>query len=234
MDWQFTILIIFGALIAGVASIQRGERIWLVSGVIGLLAIFIVLKSPWLTKQFFEIAAFLRGRPFDVDPTKTLSIAWLGYSYVAFRLLHTIRDRQSEVLPAVGLDEFLSYVIFFPSITAGPIDRLERFVQDLRTPQALTNDDWLYAGQRLAVGLFKKFVLADGLAWLSITDALVGQTRSGGWLWLFLYAFTFRIYLDFSGYTDIAIGTARLMGIRLPENFAAPFLKSNLTQFWNS
>lgn len=227
-------LVVFGVLIVGVTSIKRGERIWLAFGVIGLLAIFIVLKSPWLTRQFFEITASLRGRPFDVDPAKTLSIAWLGYSYVAFRLLHTLRDRQSGVLPTVTLDEFVAYVIFFPSITAGPIDRLEHFVQDLRTPQPLTNEDWLYAGQRLTVGLFKKFVLADGLAWLSITDALVGQTRSGGWLWLFLYAYTLRIYLDFSGYTDIAIGTARLMGIRLPENFAAPFLKSNLTQFWNS
>lgn len=227
-------LVIFGLVIVGVTSIKGGERIWLALSVIGLLAIFIVLKSPWLTRQFFALSASLRGQPFDVDPTQTLSIAWLGYSYIAFRLLHTIRDRQSGVLPTVALDEFIAYVIFFPSITAGPIDRLERFVGDLRTPQPLTNEDWVYAGQRLTVGLFKKFVLADGLAWLSITDALVGQTRSGGWLWLFLYAYTLRIYFDFSGYTDIAIGVARLMGIRLPENFAAPFLKSNLTQFWNS
>jgi D-alanyl-lipoteichoic acid acyltransferase DltB (MBOAT superfamily) len=72
------------------------------------------------------------------------------------------------------------------------------------------------------------------LALVSIKDALVDQTLSGGWLWVTLCAYSFRVYFDFSGYTDIAIGMARLMGFRLPENFAAPFLKPNLTQLWNS
>ncbi|MEW5938557.1 MAG: MBOAT family O-acyltransferase [Chloroflexota bacterium] len=233
---QFVVvaLLLFGVIAIGLASLKRGERIGQVLGILGTLLIFIVLKSPWLTRQFFELSASLRGQPFDVDPTRTLSVAWLGYSYVAFRLLHVVRDRQAGILPAATLDEFLCYVIFFPSITAGPIDRLERFLPDLRAPSRLTNDDWLNAGTRLALGLFKKFVLADGLAWLSISDALVKQTGSPGWLWLFLYAYTLRLYFDFSGYTDIAIGTARLMGIRLPENFDSPYLKSNLTQFWNS
>ncbi len=227
-------LILFFLLTLGLASLQRGEGLAQILGILGLLAIFIVLKSPWLTRQFFALSASLRGQPFEIDSNVTLSLAWLGYSYVAFRLLHVIRDRQSGILPAASLDEFLCYVIFFPSIASGPIDRLERFLPDLRAPTRLVNDDWLDAGTRLAIGLFKKFVLADGLAWLSISDALVRQADSSGWLWLFLYAYTLRIYFDFSGYTDIAIGTARLLGIRLPENFAAPFLKSNLTQFWNS
>ncbi len=225
-------VIVFGIVIAGLTFARRGNRLLLVLAAVGLVAIFILLKSPWLTENLFAWLSSLRGREFD--PSTEISIAWLGYSYVAFRLLHTIRDRQSGVLPAVGLAEYVNYVIFFPSFTAGPIDRLERFITDLRAPQSLTNEDWLYAGWRLAVGLFKKFVLADWLAWLSITDALVGETRSGGWLWLFLYAYTFRLYFDFSGYTDIAIATARLMGIRLPENFDAPYLKPTLTQFWNA
>ncbi len=125
-------------------------------------------------------------------------------------------------------------MIFFPAFTAGPIDRLERFVKELQSPLPLGNEDWLFAGQRLSMGLFKKFFVADLLAMVSVTDVLVEQTLSGGWLWLALCAYSFRVYFDFSGYTDIAIGMARLMGIRLPENFAAPFLKPNLTQFWNS
>jgi D-alanyl-lipoteichoic acid acyltransferase DltB (MBOAT superfamily) len=163
-----------------------------------------------------------------------VNIAWLGYSYIAFRLLHTIRDRQSGVLPAVGLAEYINYVIFFPAFTAGPIDRLERFVVELREPLPLRNADWLFSGQRLALGLFKKFFLADLLALVSVRDVLVDQALNGGWLWLTLCAYSFRVYFDFSGYTDIAIGMARLIGVRLPENFAAPFLKSNLTQLWNS
>src|SRR5262249_51923122 len=77
-------------------------------------------------------------------------------------------------------------------------------------------------------------VLADMLAVISISNPLVPLTRTPLWLWVFLYAFAFRIYFDFSGYTDMALGMGRLLGIHLPENFAAPYLKPNLTQFWNS
>ena len=76
--------------------------------------------------------------------------------------------------------------------------------------------------------------MADLLAVISISDMLVPQVKGAGWMWLFLYAYSFQIYFDFSGYTDVAIGLGRLLGFRLPENFAAPYLKPNLTQFWNS
>jgi D-alanyl-lipoteichoic acid acyltransferase DltB (MBOAT superfamily) len=125
-------------------------------------------------------------------------------------------------------------VIFFPSLVAGPIDRAERFSQDLRNDFRLTQDETLSEGQRLVIGLFKKFVLADTLAYFALNDALATQVRATGWMWIVVYAYAFQIYFDFSGYTDIAIGIARLVGIKLPENFAAPYLKPNLTQFWNS
>jgi D-alanyl-lipoteichoic acid acyltransferase DltB (MBOAT superfamily) len=225
-------LAVFLVLMAGLLRLRGGNRFLLFLGGVGILAVFILLKAPWLSQQLLALAGNLRGR--ELDPTLKTSLAWLGYSYVAFRLLHTIRDRQSGLLPAVGLAEYVNYVIFFPAFTAGPIDRLERFVKELREPLPLKNDDWLFAGGRLAWGLFKKFFIADLLALVSITDLLVDQTRSGGWLWFVLYAYALRLYFDFSGYTDIAIGMGRLMGIRLPENFNAPFLKPNLTQLWNS
>jgi alginate O-acetyltransferase complex protein AlgI len=219
-------------LTAGLSRIRKWDRILLPIAALGLIAIFVFLKSPWVSEQFISLVARLRGR--SLDSNVPLNIAWLGYSYIAFRLLHTIRDRQSGVLPAVGLAEYINYVIFFPAFTAGPIDRLERFVGELRSPLSLKNEDWLFAGQRLTMGLFKKFFVADLLVLVSVTDVVVDQTLSGGWLWLTLCAYSFRVYFDFSGYTDIAIGMARLMGIRLPENFAAPFLKPNLTQLWTS
>ena len=123
---------------------------------------------------------------------------------------------------------------FFPAFTAGPIDRLDRFVPELRSPLPLEDRDWLDAGGRIVVGLFKKFVISDLLAVISISDGLVPYVRAAGWMWIFLYAYSLRIYFDFSGYTDIAIGIGRLMGVRLPENFAAPYLKSNIALFWNS
>ncbi|HTX90150.1 MAG TPA: MBOAT family O-acyltransferase [Anaerolineales bacterium] len=197
-----------------------------------VLLLFVVLKVPALAAL---VSSWLRS--LNQQSTKlasALDLRWLGFSYIAFRLLHTIRDRQSGRLPAVSLAEYVSYVIFFPALTAGPIDRIERFVGDLRRPLALTAGDLGEAGQRLVLGLFKKFAVADGLALIAMNATNALQVRTAGWGWVLLYAYAFQIYFDFSGYTDIAIGLGRLMGIRLPENFKAPYLKPNLTQFWNN
>jgi D-alanyl-lipoteichoic acid acyltransferase DltB (MBOAT superfamily) len=202
------------------------------AAVIFLIGLFIVLKAPALAAA---VSAGLRSVTLQSTTTASgLDLRWLGFSYIAFRLLHTLRDRQSGRLPAVTLAEYVVYVIFFPSLSAGPIDRIERFIGDLRSPPTFTGDDWTDAGRRLILGLFKKFALADllGLISLNATNAL--QVRSTGWMWVLLYAYALQIYFDFSGYTDIAIGMGRLLGVRLPENFRAPYLKPNLTQFWNN
>jgi D-alanyl-lipoteichoic acid acyltransferase DltB (MBOAT superfamily) len=158
----------------------------------------------------------------------------LGFSYIAFRLLHTIRDRATGRLPPVTLSEYIVYIIFFPALTAGPIDRIERFVGDLRRPMALVADDIGESSKRILVGLFKKFAVADTMALIALNATNALQVRSTGWAWVLLYAYSLQIYFDFSGYTDIAIGLGRLLGVKLPENFNSPYLKPNLTQFWNN
>jgi alginate O-acetyltransferase complex protein AlgI len=211
----------------------RSYKAWpLWTAILALIGIFVILKMPELT---LAAEAWLGQFQPDASALTSLDpIAWLGFSYVAFRLLHTIRDRQSGRLPAVTLAEYVNYVCFFPAFTAGPIDRLERFVPELRSPLPLQDQDWLYAGERIVVGLLKKFVISDLLAVVSISNAVLPYVRNWGWMWVMLYAYSFRIYLDFSGYTDIAIGIGRLLGVKLPENFAAPYLKPNIAQFWNS
>jgi alginate O-acetyltransferase complex protein AlgI len=202
-----------------------------VVAIIGIIAALVVLKSPAVMQALMAMLANERALNLTGE---AMVIAWLGYSYLAFRLLHTIRDRQSGRLPPVSLSEYVNYAVFFPAFTSGPIDRAERFVPELRCPLPLGSEDWIYAVRRLMLGLFKKFVIADLLAVISISNALVSRVQFRGMLWLFLYAYAFRIYFDFSGYTDIAIGMGRLMGIQLPENFNSPYLKPNLTQFWNA
>jgi alginate O-acetyltransferase complex protein AlgI len=98
----------------------------------------------------------------------------------------------------------------------------------------LKAEDVGQAGKRLLFGMFKKFAVADSLALVALNATNALQVRTAGWAWVLLYAYALQIYFDFSGYTDIAIGLAGLLGIRLPENFKAPYLKSNLTQFWNN
>ena len=197
-----------------------------------IILLFVLLKVPALA-----LLVSIGLRSLNQQST-SLALAqdlrWLGFSYIAFRLLHTIRDRQSGRLPVVSLSEYVVYVIFFPALTAGPIDRIERFVGDLRRPLAPTSADLGEAGKRLVLGLFKKFAVADVLGMIALNAVNALQVRSAGWGWVLLYAYAFQLYFDFSGYTDIAIGMGRLLGIKLPENFNLPYLKPNLTLFWNN
>jgi D-alanyl-lipoteichoic acid acyltransferase DltB (MBOAT superfamily) len=170
----------------------------------------------------------------DVRLASPLDVRWLGFSYLAFRLLHVLRDFQLGKTHAYSLAEFVAYGLFFPALTAGPIDRSQRFIGDLRTPVVMQSDAHFEGGQRIFIGIFKKFVLADSLAILALNPANAAQTSSGLWAWVLLYAYSLRIYLDFAGYTDIALGLGRLLGVRLPENFTSPYWKTNLTSFWNS
>jgi D-alanyl-lipoteichoic acid acyltransferase DltB (MBOAT superfamily) len=201
-----------------------------------VIAIFVVLKADSLAIAF---SAWLRAQTGRLTHLASVrDIEWLGFSYFAFRLIHTLRDRQAGKLPALSLREYVTYLIFFPAYTAGPIDRVERFVKDYRaldtTPHILTAPRVVEGVSRIVIGIFKKFVVADSLALVALnaTNAMQAQTGSG--LWVLLYAFAFRIYFDFSGYSDIAIGIGRLFAINLPENFDRPYLKDNITAFWQS
>jgi len=197
-----------------------------------LVALLVILKTDALATA---ASAFLRGlnaqNPAQAAPT---DLSWLGFSYIAFRLMHVLRDLHNGKRANMNLREFVTYVVFAPSLLAGPIDRAERFAKDLRAPYALNISVLGEAGTRLVIGAFKKFVLADALSLMALNAFNAAQTQSPLWMWLLVYAYAFRIFFDFAGYTDMAIGAGRLLGIKLPENFNNPYLKPNLTQFWNS
>jgi alginate O-acetyltransferase complex protein AlgI len=223
----------------GIAAVLLGglwilaPRRWLpVAAILVLLALFVVIKTDALTQAAAAILRRLAGQ--SADLASPLDIRWLGFSYIAFRLIHALRDRMTGRLPDTSLREFITYGIFFPAVTAGPIDRVERFVKDLRAAPGAPGVTFAPGGERFLVGIFKKFVLADGLAILALNGALASRAAAPQWMWFFLYAYALRIYFDFSGYTDIALGLARWAGIALPENFNRPYLQPNLTAFWNS
>jgi len=224
-------LIAIAALAYGLTRLNASPRaLWVV--LLLLLALFIVWKVEPLARGISAGLRALAGQ--DPSLAAASELRWLGFSYVAFRLLHTVRDRMTGKLPALTLTEFITYVIFFPTLTAGPIDRADRFIKDLRQSYALSAFTARDGGQRLALGLFKKFVLADSLAFFALNGVNATQATSPLWLWILLYAYAFRLYFDFSGYTDIALGLGQWLGFKLPENFDRPYLKPNLTAFWNS
>jgi len=230
LQWIGALIVILFTFVLVIGRFREFHPVLFVGAAIGLGLLFILIKVPSISNALFEVISAFRGKEIG----GLTSLSWLGFSYVSFRLLHTVLDRKAGRLPSVPLAEYVNYVIFFPSFAAGPIDRLERFTHDLNCPTALDRDGWIDAGRRLFLGLFKKFVIADSLAWIALNDVFAQQVNSSAWMWVLLYSYSLRIYFDFSGYTDIAIGLGRLLGVRLPENFASPYLKPNLTQFWNS
>lgn len=226
----FVIVIFFLVGLLVLAVTIKQQRLWQGTLIVLIVGLFILTRYPDLLNDLVNGISASLGRSAETGT----SLQWFGYSYIAFRLLHTLRDRQSSRLPSVSLDEFLTYTFFFPALSAGPIDRIQRFIKDLREPQTLQNDDWVDIAKRILWGLTKKFVLADTLATYAIDPGLVQHLHKPFWMWLAVYAYAFQIYFDFSGYTDVAIGIGRLLGVVLPENFRAPYLKSNLSQFWNN
>ncbi|GIK09806.1 MAG: hypothetical protein JETCAE02_12040 [Anaerolineaceae bacterium] len=230
LELVFAALLVVAALAALTGRVRFG---WVHAvGLTALVVLLAVLKSPEASLWAAKTLRLANGQ--SAETASSFDIRWLGFSYIAFRIIHTLRERRMGTLPEVSLREYATYIFFYPALTAGPIDRLERFVKDLRAPFKPADEDWIVVVQRVGLGLFKKFVLADSLALMALSAQNAAQVRSTGWAWILLYAYAFQIFLDFSGYTDIAIGLARMVGIRLPENFNAPYLRANLTQFWNN
>lgn len=208
------------------------SRVVLPVGMVVIVVVFAILKTEAPAKELARILRDWQGQ--DTGLASASELEWLGFSYVAFRLIHTLRDRQTGKLPTLTLREYMTYVIFFPAFTAGPIDRAERFLQDLQTLPGPDATRLVQGGMRIAVGIGKKFVIADSLAYMALNVTKAEQAISPGGLWVLLYAYSLQIYFDFSGYSDIAIGIGQLFGIKLPENFNLPYLKRNITVFWQS
>ena len=219
----------------GAVKATGQSKRWLPIGMIAIIVIFVVTKSEFLATEFSRFLRGTAGR--DVSLASAVDIGWLGFSYVAFRVIHTLRDRQTGTLPDLDLREYLTYVIFFPSFTAGPIDRAERFIKDFRAlpeMKGIDSDRVVIGATRIVIGMFKKFVIADMLAIIALNVSSANQAMSTPALWILLYGYAFRLFFDFSGYSDIAIGVGILFGVQLPENFDRPYLKNNIQSFWQS
>lgn len=225
-------IILIGAVAWSIRRIKRTIRSLDILLIVLILTIFVGLKAPELSLELSRAAREWTGQ--SPDLASILDLNWLGFSYIAFRLIHVLRDHQSGRLPSMGFQSFLLYVFFFPALSAGPIDRAERFLKDLR--QERKNSQWTLwwqGGARIVRGLFQKYILADSLALVALNASHINLVQSSIWLWVLLYLYSFRIYFDFSGYTDIAIGIGALSGIRLPENFNQPYRQADLGAFWN-
>lgn len=130
------------------------------------------------------------------------------------------------------LIDFVNYLLFIPTFTSGPILKFRDFMADTKKPYAVTAADFEAGIKRIILGLFKKVVLVAGMTYV-FKDVLELDLHVYHSLFLMVWFYAI-IYLDFSGYSDIAIGFGRLMGYTIPENFKQPFLSPTLTQYWRN
>ena len=197
-----------------------------------ILLILILLKTPRLALQVSRFFRNLAGQSAELATANDLR--WFGFSYIAFRLLSVLIDARKGRKWVATPGDFLIYVCFPPALAAGPIDRLDHFDKELNSVPHPFPEDFREGIPRIATGLFKKFILADSLALVALSSQNAVLIKHTGWAWASLFAYSLQLYFDFSGYSDVAIGLAHLIGIKLPENFNHPYLKPDIAKFWNS
>lgn len=180
-----------------------------------------------------SFATLLRGFGMEADDVTLNLILPVGISFYTFQALGYVIDvRRGVLLPTRQPVAFFAFISFFPQLVAGPIERATNLL-----PQFQRNRRFDYAqavgGMRLILwGLFKKIVVADSCA-LAVDQVFNTYFTSGSLnLWIAAFLFTIQIYCDFSGYSDMAIGVARLFGIRLMRNFNLPYFARNINEFW--
>ncbi len=155
----------------------------------------------------------------------------LALSFFTFEFVHYALDSRKGSIERPPLRDFLAFAVFFPTMVAGPIKRFQHFREGISSARPAAAD-FGRGVTRILLGLVKKVVIADSLAVLvrPLTASMADPTF--GALAVSLTAYSLRIYFDFSGYSDIAIGSARLFGYHAPENFDRPYLATNIVRFW--
>ncbi len=185
-------------------------------GLLGIIALFILHKLPELSAQL------------GTEIVNPLLLA-VGYSYLFLRLIDAARVVYEGGRPPPSPVSTVNYLVPFHMLAAGPIQSYEDFTDQPAIPKALTSIQALEGVERIALGLFKKFVVAYGINKLFLTGFYV----DGPYMLFEVQMYYIWIYLDFSAYSDIAVGIGRLMGVHTPENFDKPYVARNMIDFWD-
>jgi D-alanyl-lipoteichoic acid acyltransferase DltB (MBOAT superfamily) len=203
--------------------------------------LWISIAATCLTLLIFKYFNFAAGSLSAVTALVGLHfkphLLWLalpiGLSFHTFQSLSYVIEVYRGKQPAErNFLVYASYVMFFPQLVAGPIERPQNLLHQFRERHSFDPARASAGIKRIAWGLFKKAVIADRLA-LVVGDVFDSPEKYGGvYLTIAAVAFTYQIYCDFSGYTDIALGSAQLLGFRLVENFDAPFCSRSIGEFW--
>lgn len=194
-----------------------------------IIAAILSLAYFKYTNFFMESFSRLLGK---TDYTALNIILPLGISFYAFSAISYLMDVKRGKVAVSGLLDVALYLSFFPKITSGPIQRSSDFFNQINKPRNVNWNSLSIGLQIFCFGLFKKIVLADRLSVFVNQVYATPLAFSGLTVLLAVLAYSLQIYFDFSGYSDIAIGVAQMLDVRLPRNFNLPYLSHNVTELW--
>lgn len=237
-DWRFLALMVAAASLDFVAALiihgtddEHVRRRWLMVSLVGNLGTLAFFKYFNFFVESFQASLGWLGVSAS---SSTLSIVLpIGISFYTFQALsYTIDVYRRQLTPVRNYADYLLFVTFFPQLVAGPIERATTLLPQILGPRRITWDHLSTGAWLIVLGLFKKTAIADLAA--SVADPVFAQPElhSSAALWLGVYAFALQIYADFSGYSDMARGLARMMGFELMVNFEQPYFAASVTEFW--
>ena len=236
-DWRFLFLIAFTSLCSYATGIlidrfreqpKKAKTINVLNIIVNLLILGVFKYYDFFATSFADV--FLGGR---TEGLLLKVILPVGISFYTFQALsYSIDVWRGKIEPTRDVIQFFAYVSFFPQLVAGPIERATNLLPQFGKPRTFDFETGADGMRQILWGLFKKMVVADNCA--VYVDQVFGsyQTQSGSTLLLAAVLFAFQIYGDFSGYSDIAIGTSKLFGIKLMRNFNVPYFSRDIAEFW--
>ena len=241
MSWnpKYIVLILFTTIVSYVAArlLEKEER-YSVRRLILTIALLACLGVLFLFKyyNFFSenIVAICRAMAINLQPTTLDLLLPVGISFYTFQTLSYVVDVYNKKVPVehhFGI--YATFISFFPQLVAGPIERTSNLLPQIKGEHTFDYDQATYGLKLMVWGFFKKLVIADVLSpYVQMVYNEPTQFRGFALVLASLF-FTIQIYCDFSGYSDIAIGTAKLLGINLMTNFKTPYLSASIKEFWS-
>ena len=231
-DWKFLILIAFTSLCSYLSGIlmREGDK----RRNLTVMWVNIVINIAILGMfKYYDFFATEFARLFGLEGDKLLLhlILPVGISFYTFQALsYSIDIYRQKMQPTRDVVAFFAYIAFFPQLVAGPIERATNLLPQFQRRRDFDYQTALDGARQILWGLFKKMVVADTCA--SYVDMAFGAPAAGSVKLMGAIFFTFQIYGDFSGYSDIAIGTAKLFGVKLIRNFSNPYFSRAIAEFW--
>lgn len=237
-DWRFLFLLIFSISLdyfSGIkienARSKRAKKLWLWTSIainLGFLGVFKYYN--FFVDSFQDL---LSNFGFEIHPWTISLVLPVGISFYTFHGLSYVIDIYNDKIKAEkNIVDYSLFVSFFPLLIAGPIERATHLLPQLKVKRAFDYSKTVDGLRQILWGLFKKVVIADQCAKHANLIFDHYQNYSGITLLAGAVFFAFQIYGDFSGYSDIALGTARLFGIELLQNFSFPYFSRNISEFW--